>query len=57
MNARFGSSRAYNKRLERTVKRHRVRDTSAPFHYALVPRCMWQRAVAQPQRYAVNYGR
>jgi hypothetical protein len=43
---------AYNKRLERAVTPHRVRGTSAPFHYALVSRFMRQRAVAQPQRYA-----
>jgi hypothetical protein len=42
--------RSHNKRLERSVTRHRVRATSAPFHYALVSRCMRQRAVAQPQR-------
>jgi hypothetical protein len=40
----------HNKRLERAVKRYRVRATSAPFHYALVSRCMGQRAVAQPRR-------
>lgn len=53
--AMTGSLRAWcqphNKRLERSVKPHRVRATSAPFHYALVSRCMPQRAVAQPQRY------
>jgi hypothetical protein len=41
---------AHNRRLERTVTRHRVRATSAPFHCALVSRCIRQRAVAQPQR-------
>jgi hypothetical protein len=39
-----------NKRLERTVKRHRGDAASAPFHYALASRFTRQRAAAQPQR-------
>jgi hypothetical protein len=49
------SCQPHNKRLERAVTRHRVRATSAPFHYALVSRCTRQRAVAQPQRSATVF--
>ena len=44
--------RAHNKQLERTVITQRGVGTSAPFHYALVPRFMRQRAAAQLRRYA-----
>jgi hypothetical protein len=44
--------RAHNKQLERTVIAQRGVGTSAPFHYALVPRFMRQRAAAQLRRYA-----
>jgi hypothetical protein len=44
--------RAHNKQLERTVNTQRGVGTSAPFHYALVPRFMRQRAAAQLRRYA-----
>jgi hypothetical protein len=43
---------APNKQLQRTVKTRRGVGTSAPFHYALVPRFMRQRAAAELRRYA-----
>ena len=49
--------RAHNKQLERTVITQRGDGTSAPFHYALVPRFMRQRAAAQLRRYAARPGR
>jgi hypothetical protein len=42
----------YNKQLERTVIRRRVRAASAPFHYALAARWTARRAAAQLRRYA-----
>jgi len=42
----------HNKQLERTVTPHRVRAASTAFHCALATRLIWQRAVAQLQRYA-----
>jgi hypothetical protein len=41
-----------NKQLQRTVTRRRGDGTSAPFHYALVPRITRQRAAAELRRYA-----
>jgi hypothetical protein len=43
-------SLAPNKQLERTVNTQRGVGPSAPFHYALVPRFMRQRAAAQLRR-------
>jgi len=42
----------YNKQLERTVIRRRVRAASAPFHYVLAAPMTCCRAAAEPQRYA-----
>jgi hypothetical protein len=36
-----------NKQLQRTGMNRRVRGASAPFHYALAPRWMAQRAAAE----------
>ena len=47
---RSGSA-AYNKQLQRTVKRYRGEATRAPFHYARVPRLIRQRAAAELRRY------
>jgi len=41
------SSKSPNKQLQRTVTRHRGDGTSAPFHYALVPRFQRKRAAAE----------
>jgi hypothetical protein len=41
----------HNKQLQRTVTRRRGRGASAPFHYALAPRVMRQRAAAELRRY------
>jgi hypothetical protein len=40
----------HNKQLQRTVQRRRGVGTRAPFHYALVPRFMRQRAAAELRR-------
>jgi hypothetical protein len=40
----------YNKQLERTVIRRRVRAASAPFHYAHAARWTARRAAAQLRR-------
>jgi hypothetical protein len=45
-------SKSYNKQLERTVIRRRVRAASAPLHYALAARWTARRAAAQLRRYA-----
>jgi hypothetical protein len=42
----------HNKQLRRTVERHRGDAASAPFHYALASRLIWQRAAAELRRYA-----
>jgi hypothetical protein len=47
-------SMSSNKRLERTVIRHRGDAASAPFHYALAARFTRRRAAAQPQRYTLR---
>ena len=38
------------KQLQRTVTRHRGDVASAPFHYALAPRCTRDRAAAELRR-------
>jgi hypothetical protein len=40
----------HNKQLQRTVTRRRGDGTSAPFHYALAPRWLAQRAAAELRR-------
>jgi SOS response regulatory protein OraA/RecX len=44
----------YNKQLQRTVKRHRGRDASASFHYALASLGRRQRPAAELRRYAAQ---
>ena len=43
-----------NKQLQRTVTLRRGDGTSAPFHYALVPRITLQRAAAELRRYTAR---
>jgi hypothetical protein len=45
---------AHNKQLQRTVTRRRGDGASAPFHYALAPRFILQRAAAELRRYAAG---
>jgi len=54
MRLMLGATVSPNKRLERTVMRHRGDAASAPFHYALASRFTRQRAAAQPQRSATH---
>ena len=42
--------RPHNKQLQRTVTRRRGDAASAPFHYALAARFIWQRAAAELRR-------
>jgi hypothetical protein len=41
----------YNKQLQRTVERHRLRGASASLHCAHAPRSKRQRAAAELRRY------
>jgi hypothetical protein len=43
-----------NKQLQRTVIRRRGDGASAPFHYALAPRFIRQRAAAELRRYTAR---
>jgi len=43
-----------NKQLQRTVRPHRGRAASAPFHYALAARVDRHRAAAELRRYAAR---